>query len=83
MIENLFGGINECNHVTVKPIPTQFKTGYATMIVNNLNSGTSMNSNCEQNFSKPFINNVHELLLKYKELNEPKMKFKNQKYPTH
>lgn len=40
------------------------------MLVNNLNSGTSLNSNCEQDFSKPLVNNVHELLLKYKEMVE-------------
>lgn len=66
----MFGGINSCNHVTVKPISTQFKSGYATILVNNLNSGTSLNSNCEPDFSKPLVNNVHELLLKNKEMVE-------------
>lgn len=68
-LENLFGGVNSCNHVS-KSIPTHFKTGYATMLVNNLNSGTSLSSNCEPDFSKPLVNNVHELLLEYIEISE-------------
>lgn len=35
------------------------------MLVNNLNSGTSLSSNCEQDLSKPLVNDVHELLLEY------------------
>lgn len=45
---------------------TQFRTGYSTTLINNLSSANSLNSNCEEDYSKPLLNNVHELLLDYK-----------------
>ncbi len=36
------------------------------MMANNLNSGTSLSANCEEDFAKPLLNNFHELLLHYK-----------------
>lgn len=59
--------IKSCNSIATKAIIPQYKTGYATMMVNNLTSANSISSNCEKDFSIPLLDNLHDFLLEYKD----------------
>lgn len=65
-IENFFGCVKSSCQNSKAPIPMHFRTGYATMIINNITGSNSLNANCEPDLSVPLLNNVHAFFLDYK-----------------
>lgn len=69
-LENIFGVVKTNCQNAKKLIPMQFRTGYATMTINNITCSNSLSTNCEPDSSVPLLSNVHELFLNFKQENE-------------
>lgn len=63
-LENFFGCVKSVNQIACTMTPRQFRSGYTTIILNNLTSSKSKSSNCEQDDSFALLNDVHELIAK-------------------
>ncbi len=61
-LENYFGCVKTCNQ-TKKATPRGFRTGYATMTINNITGSNSLRSNCERDSSTSILSNIHEFIL--------------------
>lgn len=66
-LENLFGCVKLCCQVGVSPTPTQFRTGFTTMVINNFCNKYSIHSNCEDDMSIPLTVDFHKFLMDYKD----------------
>lgn len=60
-LENFFGCIKSCNQNN-KATPSQYRTGYTTMIVNNITGTNSLQSNCQPDQSTAMLTNIHEFI---------------------
>lgn len=60
-LENLFGCIRSYCGCNTRPTVRDFKSAYCTAIVNNLSYKQSINANCEDDKSEPFLRNLNAL----------------------
>lgn len=61
-LENFFGCVKSCNQAN-KPTPREYRTSYATMVINNITGTNSLHSNCEQDQSVSVLDNIHDFVL--------------------
>lgn len=54
-LENFFGSIRSVSSNSKAPVPSQFRTGYTTLILNNLTSKHSVGGNCEEDDNTPLL----------------------------
>lgn len=60
-LENFFGGVRSVCHNPTAPVPSQFRPGYTTLILNDLTSKHSIAGNCEEDDNTSLLENVREL----------------------
>lgn len=63
-LENFFGCVNACNYSN-KATPMQYRTGYATMNINNFTGTNSLHTNCQPDKSKPILTHLHEFITEF------------------
>lgn len=64
-LENFFGCVKSCSQAN-KQTPTQYRTGYGTMAINNITGTNSLRSNCEPDKSTAILTSIHEFISDYK-----------------
>lgn len=60
-LENFFGCIKSCNQSN-KTTANEYRTGYATMLINNMTGTNSMRTNCQPDDSTAILTNIHEFI---------------------
>lgn len=60
-LENFFGCVRSCQSSSL--IATHFRSGYATVFVNNLTSAHSIKSNCAPDLAKPLLTEMDDFFL--------------------
>lgn len=71
-LENFFGCVKTYNQNN-KPTPSQYRTGYTTMLLNNISTTNSLQSNCQPDQSTAMLPNIHEFITEFK--NQPLQSF--------
>lgn len=66
-LENFFGCEKSCNQSHKAPVAMHFRTGYATMIINNITCSNSISTNCEKDSTIPLLNDLHKFFFDFKE----------------
>ncbi|XP_037039348.1 uncharacterized protein LOC119076598 [Bradysia coprophila] len=61
-LENFFGCVKTCNQAN-KPTPREYRTNYATMVINNITGTNSLHSNCEQDQSVSILQHIHDFVV--------------------
>lgn len=62
-LENFFGCVKSVNQIACTMTPRQYRSGYTTIILNNLTTPKSTSTNCEQDESFALLTDVHELIV--------------------
>ncbi|XP_037037374.1 uncharacterized protein LOC119075089 [Bradysia coprophila] len=60
-LENFFGCIKSCNYSNTTTA-SQYRTGYTTMVINNITGTNSLYSNCQPDDSESILTNIHEFI---------------------
>lgn len=60
-LENFFGCVKSCNQNN-KTTASQYRTGYTTMVINNITGTNSLRSNCQPDGNTAILSNIHEFI---------------------
>ncbi|KAG4076302.1 hypothetical protein HA402_000642 [Bradysia odoriphaga] len=60
-LENFFGCVKSCNQSNTTTA-SQYRTGYATMLINNITGTNSLRANCQPDNSTSMLTNIHEFI---------------------
>lgn len=59
-LENFNGAIRSCCQIAVAPIASHYRSAFTTIILNNLITADSLNSNCEKDSATALLTDIHD-----------------------